>query len=113
MAPISAFPEYNLPFIICTDASTMGIWAVLTQQVEPRRPHVIVYASRILNAAESHYSVTHMEMVAAVGLWSLRHYRDIIYGHGITVYTDHSVVTQHFKGKRTLGMASQMVFHYW
>ena len=100
-APILAFPDYNLPFIICTDASTKSIGAVLMQQVEPRRPHVIAYASRTLNAAESHYSITHLEMLAVV--WSLRHFRDIIYGYDITVYTDHTAVTQLFKGKNLSG----------
>ena len=100
-APILAFPDYSLPFIICTDASAKGIGAVLMQQTEPRRPHVIAYASRTLNAAESRYSVTHMEMLAVV--WSLRHFRDIIYGYNITVYTDHTAVTQLFKAKNLSG----------
>ncbi len=42
-APILVFPDYNLPFTICTDASIKGIGAVFMQQVEPRRPHVIAY----------------------------------------------------------------------
>ncbi len=71
------------------------------QQVEPRRPHVIAYASRTLNAAESNYSITHMEMLIVV--WSLRRFRDIIYGYDITVYIDHSAATRLFKGKNLLG----------
>ncbi len=100
-APILVFPHYSLPFIICTDASTKGIGAVLTQQVEPRKPHAIAYASRTLNAAKFHFSITNMEMLAAV--WCLRHFRDIIYECDITVYTDHSAVTQLFKGKNLPG----------
>ncbi len=67
------------------------------QQVESRKPLVIAYANSTLNAAESPYSITHMEMLAVV--WSLRHFRDNIYGYDITVCTDHSAVTQLFKGK--------------
>ncbi len=100
-APILAFPDYNLPFIICNDASTKGIGAVLMQQVDPRKPHVIAYANRTLNVAESHYSIAHMEMLAVA--WSLRHFRDIICGNDITVYTDHSAITQLFQCKNLSG----------
>ncbi len=32
-------------------------------------------------------------------MWALKHFRDIIYGYPITVYTDHSAVTQLFSWK--------------
>ena len=93
-APILAFPDYSLPFTICTDASGQGIGAVLMQQTQPRRPHVIAYASRTLNAAESRYSVTHLEALAVV--WALKHFRDLIFGYDIFIYTDHTAVIQLF-----------------
>lgn len=56
------------------------------QKVDGRlRP--IAYASRKLNAAERHYSVTDMEALAVV--WSLKHFREIILGYNIEVLTDH------------------------
>ncbi len=72
------------------------------QTGESKRPHVIAYASRVLTAAESKYSVTHLEPLAVV--WAPKHVRDIIFGYGypITVYTDHTAVTQLFHGKKTL-----------
>ncbi len=97
-APIIAFPEYSLPFTLCTDASALGIGAVLMQSVESKRPHVIAHASRVLTAAESKYSVTHLEALAVV--WALKHFRDVIFGYPITVYTDHIAVTQLFQGKK-------------
>ncbi len=71
------------------------------QQGDGLRPHVIAYASRTLSDAESRYSVTHLEALAVI--WALKHYRDIIYGYSITIYTDHSAVTQLFKGKNLSG----------
>ncbi len=100
-APILAFPDYSLPFTLCTDASALGIGAVLMQTEESKRPHVIAYASRVLTAAESKYSVTHLEALAVV--WALKHFRDIIFGYPITVYTDHTAVTQLFHDKNLTG----------
>ncbi len=48
--------------------------------------HAIAYASRTLNQAETNYSVTHQETLAIV--WALKHYRDIILGYPITVFTN-------------------------
>ena len=99
--PILAFPDYTQPFTLCTDASALGVGAVLMQSFEGPRPRVIAYASRVLNSAESKYSVTHLEALAVV--WALQHFRDLIFGYKVTVYTDHSAVTQLFSGKNLSG----------
>ncbi len=96
-----AFPDYKEPFILCTDASSLAIGAVLMQASESQRPYVIAYASRVFNSAESKYSVTHLEALAVV--WALKHFRDIIYSYPITVSTDYSAVTQLFSGKNLTG----------
>ncbi len=67
------------------------------QTEEGKRPHAIAYASRMLTSAESKHSVTHLEALALV--WALQHFRDIIFGYPITVYTDHTAVVQLFHGK--------------
>ncbi len=95
--PILAFPDYKLPFTMCTDASALGISAVLTQTEEGKRSHAIAYASHIPTSAESKYSITHLEALAVV--WALQHFRDIIFGYPVTVYMDHITVTQLFHGK--------------
>ncbi len=50
---------------------------------------------------EKNYSVTHLEILAIV--WALKHFRDIIMGYKITVYTDHSPITDIFKGRNLSG----------
>ncbi len=99
-APILAFPDHKLPFTICTDASALGIGAVLIQ-TEGKRPHAFAYASRVLTSPESKYSLTHLEALAVV--WALRHFTDIIFGYSVTVYTNHTAVTQLFHGKNLTG----------
>ncbi len=100
-APILTFPDYSLPFNLCTDASALGIGAVLMQTEERKPLHVIAYANRVLTVAGSKYSVTHLEALAV--LWALKHFRYIIFGYPITVYTDHTAVTQLFHGKNLTG----------
>ncbi len=117
-APILAFSDSSLPFTLCTDASALGIGAVLVQTEESKRPHVIAYARRVLIASESKCSVTHLEALAVVWalkhlkdiifgypitVWALKHLKDIIFGYPITVYTDHTAVTQLIHGKNHTG----------
>ena len=100
-APVLSFPNFSEPFLICTDASSLGLGAVLMQQDNRGKNHVIAYASRVLTPAESNYSVTHQETLAVV--WALKHFRDIIKGYPITIYTDHAAVTELFKGRNLSG----------
>ncbi len=62
---------------------------------------MIACASRVLNSSESKYSVTHLETLTVV--WSLKYFRDIIYGYLITISTDLTAVTQLFKGSDLTG----------
>ncbi len=59
--------------------------------------HAIAYASRTLNQDEENYSVSHHETLTIV--WALKHFRDIILGYPITVFTDHAPVTELFMGR--------------
>ncbi len=61
----------------------------------------LAYASRTLNKAESIYSTTYLEALAAV--WALKHYRDIIYGYDVKVRTDHAAVVELFNAKSLTG----------
>ena len=100
-APILVFPDYKKPFILYTDASALGLGAVLMQLNENGKHRVIAYASRTLNSAETNYSVTHQEALAIV--WALSTFRDIIYGYKIICYTDHTAVTHLFEGRKLSG----------
>ena len=103
-APVLAFPHYKAPFILYTDASALGLGAVLMQTDACGKNRVIAYASRTLNAAESNYSVTHQETLGVV--WALKHFRDIIFGY-TSVYTGHAAVTELFKGRNLTGRLAQ------
>ena len=63
--PVLGYPNFELPFIITTDASKVAIAANLSQ-VQDRKERSIAYASRQLNTAEQNYTASEQEMLALV-----------------------------------------------
>ena len=91
-APVLAYPDYKEPFIIETDASNVGIGAVLSQKdPETNRLRPILYTSRLLKAAEQNYSATEREALAVIN--ALNKFKYVVYGYQITVLTDHKPLT--------------------
>ena len=52
---VLAYADYKKPFRLHTDASNLGLGAVLYQQDENGKNRVITYASRTLSQAEKNY----------------------------------------------------------
>jgi hypothetical protein len=63
-APTLAYPRYNKPFILYTDASTVDLKALLAQLDDNSHDNPVVYLSRALNSAGSNYTLTEMECLA-------------------------------------------------
>ena len=72
-----------------TDASDLGIGAVLSQQQQGREV-VIAYASRTLSRPEQNYDVTRKELLAVV--YGLKTYRQYLLGRQFVIRTDHSAL---------------------
>lgn len=73
-------------FRLHTDASVLGVSAVLTQMQEgSERP--TSFASRQLNAAEKNLSITEKELLAVV--FCTKQFRCYLYGRKFTLGTDH------------------------
>ena len=49
--------------------------------------HPVAFASRALSPQERNYSITDLETLAI--LWLCSHFRAYLYGHVVTIYTDH------------------------
>ena len=85
-SPITAFPDFSLPFRLYTDASTAGLVAILAQ-VREGKEHIIFCASRSLNQAEKAYPATKLECLAIV--WAVAKFRPYLMSMSFEVYTDH------------------------
>ena len=88
-APILAYPDFNLPFLLATGTSNDAIGMVLGQKQNGREV-VISYAGQKLNPAERNYSVTEREALAVVD--GVQHFQTYLYGCQLTVLTDHNAV---------------------
>ena len=82
--PILVYPDYTKPFVLDTDASDVGIGAVLSQVYDDGIKHVIAYGSRSLSRQEQKYCVTRKELLAVVEF--SQHFRAYIL-IGSAVYT--------------------------
>lgn len=85
-APLLAYPEERGLFILDTDASNIGIGAVLSQ-VQNGVEKVIAYASRRLSKSERRYCTTRKELLAVIVF--VRQFKHYLFGRRFQVRTDH------------------------
>ncbi|RVE62229.1 hypothetical protein OJAV_G00155100 [Oryzias javanicus] len=88
-SPILTPPDTKLPFILDTDASDVGMRAVLSQMGSAGET-VVAYFSKTFNKAERRYCVTRRELLAVVK--AIGHFRYYLCGLPFTVRTDHSAL---------------------
>ena len=91
-----AYPDFNAPFEIHTDASHYQLGAVISQKGIP-----IAFYSRKLNPAQTRYTTTERELLSIVE--TLKEYRNILLGQQIEVFTDHkNLVYKTFNTERVM-----------
>ena len=61
--PILAFPDFDKPFLLETDASRKGLGAVLSQKQADGWYHPISYASRVMNKTKQRYHSNKQEFL--------------------------------------------------
>ena len=95
-SPILRLPDLSSPFILRTDASDVGIGAMLLQEHEDG-VFPVAYASKKLLKREQNYSVIERECLAIV--FGIKKFEKYLYGTQFTIETDHAPLTylQKFK----------------
>ena len=88
--PLVRLPDFDRPFILCTDASDTGLGAVLSQLDDDKVEHPVYYASRTLVNGEPNYTVTERECLAVK--WSCDLFRPYLLGRPFSVFTDHAAL---------------------
>ena len=81
-APVLVSPDTTKPYEVISDASGIGLGAVLLQDGRP-----VAFESRKLSGAEQNYTVTEQEMLGVIH--ALQTWRCYLEGSEFTVVTDH------------------------
>ena len=97
---ITAFPKDNGLYYLDTDASDMGIGAVLSQEQDGIE-RVIAYASQSMNRAERNYCVTDKEPLAV--RYFIEYFRQYLLGCHFCVRSDHQALRWLFQLKEPKG----------
>ena len=87
--PILAYANYKKPFQLQTDASDLGLGAVLSQRDDKNHQRVIPFASRSLSNTERNYPAHKLEFLALK--WAITdRFHEYLYGGQFDVYTDNN-----------------------
>ena len=86
-APILLYPDFKKKFILATDASKLGIGAILSQLDSEGQERPVAYASRGLSPAEQNYAAHEMECLAVV--WAVKYFRQYLLEQKFDLITDH------------------------
>jgi len=85
--PILRLPNFDEVFILQTDASDVGVGAVITQEDDKGVKHPVAFASRKLLPRETRYSTIEKECLAIV--WAVTKFQEYLYGREFILETDH------------------------
>ena len=86
-----AYPDFDKDFTLETDASKLGLGAILSQyhDQDDNKLHPVAYASRSVSVSEAKYSISDLETLAVV--WAVTHFRYYLYGHNVNIFTDRRI----------------------
>lgn len=90
--PVLAYADYSKPFILNTDASGLGLGAVLSQEQDDKTVRPVAFASRCLSRSKDNYPAHKLEFLALK--WAVcDRFHEYLYGGQFDVYTDNNPLT--------------------
>ncbi|KAL8584417.1 hypothetical protein ACOMHN_032037 [Nucella lapillus] len=110
--PVLLLPDQTKPFTLRTDASNVGLGAILMQdQGGGLQP--VAYASKKLHGPELRYHTIELECMAVV--WGIRKFYPFLYGRHFTLESDHHPLRYLDRirpvSKRLMGWAIELQSH--
>ena len=91
-APVLAFADLEKPFVLETNASGIGLGAVLLQEQEDGKLHPLAYASRALHESQKNYHSSKLEFLALK--WAImEQFREYLMYKPFMVRTDNNPLT--------------------
>ena len=110
--PVLLLPDQKKPFTLRTDASGVGLGAVLMQD-QGKGLQPVAYASKKLTGAELNYHTIELECMAVV--WGIRRFYPFLYGRHFTLESDHHPLKYLDRirpvSKRLMGWALELQSH--
>ena len=93
-APVLQKPLENVEYEVYTDASRVGVGAVLIQREEDGKCRYISFASKSLSGSQKKYSANRRELLAIV--FALQEFRCFLYLNHFILNTDHQALCYMF-----------------
>ena len=107
-APVLGIYKEDRITIVETDASSIAVGGVLSQQDEKTgKTHPVAYFSRKLQPRQKKYCAYDLELTALVE--TITHFREYLFGLHFTVYTDHSALIHYRKMKEPSSRMARMI----
>ena len=103
-SPMLSYPVDNEIFILDTDASNVGVGAVLSQMVDGVE-RVLAYGSQALSNSQRNYCTTMRELLAVVIF--IGKFKHSLYGRHFLVRTDHASLVWLTNFKNPKGMLAR------
>lgn len=107
--PVLAYPNFEEPFIVYTDASKEGVGCVLSQRGSDDKVHPICYASRTLTKTEANYSVPDLECLAIY--FATAYFKHYLQYKKFLVLTDNISLSWLMSTKQPTGRKARWISH--
>ena len=103
-APVLTYPDPNKEYLLETDASKLGLGAVLSQKQLDGRYHPVAFGSGALRGAEHKYHSTKLKFLAMK--WGIQHFETYLLGRQFKVRMGNNPLTHFMSSPNLAGLMS-------